>query len=129
MWRTAASRSQSAAMSKPVLSSRLMGLKFMQRAAENEKKAEATEAAEQRDAEVSAVQRQLLSPLVVPLVTAVAAGTAGRQAGRQFPANVNQLLRPWCTAVFCVRFYIGSIVCDNRKLCWLPPHQNPSSLV
>lgn len=41
-----------AAMSKPVLSSRLMGLKFMQRRAEKEKKAEAAEAAEERDAEV-----------------------------------------------------------------------------
>lgn len=41
-------------MSKPALSSRLMGLKFMQRAQEKEKKAEAQEAAEQRDAEVGA---------------------------------------------------------------------------
>ena len=39
-------------MSKPLLSGRLLGLKFMQRAQEKVEKAEAEDAAEERDAEV-----------------------------------------------------------------------------
>jgi len=40
-------------MSKPALSSRLLGLKFMQRGKEKEEKAAAEVAAEERDAEAS----------------------------------------------------------------------------
>ena len=40
------------AAAKPALSSRLLGLKFMQRSREKEQRAAAEEAAEERDAEV-----------------------------------------------------------------------------
>ncbi|KAL4419729.1 hypothetical protein ABPG75_006827 [Micractinium tetrahymenae] len=88
-------------MSKPVLSSRLMGLKFMQRAAEKEKKAEVAEAAEQRDAEAHWVVEGARTRCVVlaegdpPPSEAEAAGgsgAAGRLSFGGFNAGTEQLV-------------------------------------
>ncbi|KAL4437835.1 hypothetical protein ABPG77_005747 [Micractinium sp. CCAP 211/92] len=85
-------------MSKPVLSSRLMGLKFMQRAAEKEKKAKATEAAEQRDAEAHWVVEGARTRCVVlaegdpPPSEAAGSGAAGRLSFGGFNSGTEQLV-------------------------------------